>query len=65
MPDRINSAVDAVKTTGSEASPDSRGIEPCGDELLEGDDAMLPCGHLGDRLVRAGELLAHIDNKSP
>ena len=56
MADRVDTAVDAVKTPRSEAVSDLRLREPCPGQLGEGDRTPLPGGDLGDRDIEMGGL---------
>jgi hypothetical protein len=65
MTNRVHAAVDAMESTRANPARNSLCAKPGFEQLVGGDDPMLPGGDPGDHRVGGGELLAHTANKSP
>jgi hypothetical protein len=66
MPDRINTAMNAVKAAGADAIRNSARQNAAGDELRSRDHAVLPGGNMGNRPFwgALGDFVRHIRTKS-
>lgn len=65
MANRIDTALETMQTTGSDAVANAVLVDPGRAQLRHGYDTVLASRNLGDGEICAGALVAHIATKSP